>query len=288
MLWLGRLWEIWYVFVKLLSQMKGRYRMKSQHPTEARLIAVHADVAAGSAIKVACKSHGISESTFYRWKRKRQTPSLEAVLPPGVAHEIIDDHAVVTRILGPLEPLRKEMRNRSILRIADLAQSTFGRPAPRHPSARSKELLRVGKLLERTLTNLDHVREDIWGPILGDIRWMDTLERETIDELLATIFANACHTGGIYREEDGGKPGPYPDCRIDLFLVKLAFVFKRATGDDPRHTIDPLTDLPVSQFDKFAMECFQAFFPGERIPWSVIRKAMKPLIKIPWDNLTSS
>lgn len=246
--------------------------------------AIVTEIAAGTPVQEIAAKLGINERTVYRRKAGLNPSTAEQTIPLRTARAVVKDLNTVKRITDHLGDLPDWKRQRIADQIADLAQNIFKRPGSRRPTIVIRELKSAHDQLETLLTEFDQIGEDVWMYALVDVLWQESVHRDHLHSLL-TNLNEAIEVAQAAQFASGKKPsGRRRDQRIGQLITALAMIYLRVTGKPPLHTVDPKTGYPISDFNKFVLNCISKFVPGQHINWRAVREQMRFVTKIYWKD----
>jgi hypothetical protein len=94
------------------------------------------------------------------------------------------------------------------------------------------------------------------------------------NELLAVIDAATSGVEADVKSAGQHKGGRHSDGRVRHFVNILAVIYETETGMRPTHTVDPASGESTSPFNRFVLECFRQFWPGD-VQQAAVREAMR-------------
>jgi hypothetical protein len=255
------------------DQLRGhRLGRRPVHPTKISRVKA---LAKRHTIASACRTVGISPSTYYAHAHRAQEPRFPA---------IDQDWAALAETYQPrgLGKLGATRRTSIAKDVTATFQRTFGRPAHGLTLAQlSTQLQKLGdrsNALTQAFDNMgyDAIRElgtlleensDLRGPIdpaITRIRMYASAIKGKVRTLIAA--------GRIRPSETGG---PRTDPRVLSAAVGLAAIFARRRKRVPTHRTSPATGNPISQFNRFALQAFKHFLPSHSQSKHALHVAMQ-------------
>ena len=193
------------------------------------------------------------------------------------------DDQLISRVTGPFPDLADWQRRRIVHQVAALAERIFSRPLPPRPTSLARELRSAYKKLQAAAAALDDLSDLAWVYVLKEERWDECDDRASLERLLRAFKKGDKLAEDYVRMVGNSKGGRQRDKRLDRFTTVLAAIYKDWTGKGPTHTTDKITGAPVSDFNRFAQECYRAFYPGE-IPWGAVRESMRQITILDWSD----
>ena len=163
--------------------------------------------------------------------------------------------------------------------VRQAAQGAFMREPPSRPARLAHELSALRKSLKSNPTDVRELKMEFWPHIgIEDQEQHDRLLGET-NRLLRVLDKAIKSVKSHVETRLDRKGGRRRDERVDRFVMSLAQIYRRQTGERPTTITDPQSGALSSPFDLFVLEAFRHFYPEDPVPQGSVQTAIRQVVE---------
>lgn len=239
-------------------------------------------IGSGLTVREACRATEISCATWYRHQHRftsdedRDRDQYE--LMKSFNCELFEQ-------LRTYSPATAEKIIHSLQRdVAERFRQTFFKPESIHPRTALRRLENLSSSIDNLRAAYEavdpqgqQVLNELGAHEFSSSKFFEAIEATLeIPNLLKESAAYTALNDSATKSPIGGRP---TDHRIKSLVAALSVIFARTLKQLPTHTIDTVSQLPASRFDRFCEQAFEHFGRGFQ-KWGALTNAIQDHVPV--------